>query len=119
MKTMKSIFLTVSMLLLAAGSFAQEAEKKAVETVKIKTTAECDMCKNTIEKKLIYEKGVKSVSVDVDSRIATVEYKTAKTDVAKIREAISDLGYDADEVKADSKGYDALPQCCKDNLEGH
>ena len=38
---------------------------------------------------------------------------TDKTSPEEIKEAISKLGYDADEVKADSAAYNKLPSCCK------
>ena len=113
MKTFQSTLLLLIMLLLAGGTFAQKAGKSGMETVKINTSAECDMCKNTIEKKLIYQKGVKSVTVDIKTGVTTVEYKPSKATVEDIRKGISELGYTADEVKADAKAYDALPDCCK------
>ncbi len=42
-----------------------------------------------------------------------VTYNSKKTDLQKIRLAISKLGYDADEVKADAVAYESLDGCCK------
>lgn len=36
-----------------------------------------------------------------------------KTDLQAIKEGISMLGYDADEVKANEKAYEKLDGCCK------
>ena len=65
-------------LMFSLSSFAQTAKKEVVE-IKIKTSAVCNMCKESIEKGLIYEKGIKDVTLDVDSKIATVKYRSDKT----------------------------------------
>ena len=98
------------MLLLSTTVFAQT--KKTTE-IKIKTSAECDMCKKRIESNLIYEKGIKFCKLDVDSKVLTVTYNAEKTSPEKIKQAVSKIGYDADDVKADSTAYEKLPECCK------
>jgi periplasmic mercuric ion binding protein len=115
MKKITVLFAVIMMtILIGAGnqSMAQDT-KKSSEEIKIKTSAVCSMCKDRIEKGLSSEKGVKSVSVDTDTKIATVSYNPEKTDPAKIRTAISKIGYDADDVKADPVAYAKLPSCCK------
>lgn len=88
------------------------AQEKTAE-LKVKTSATCDMCKETIEKYVAFEKGVKRITLDVDTKIATVVYNPQKTTPEKIRLAISKSGYDADDVKADEKAYSKLDECCK------
>lgn len=83
------------------------------DTLRVKTSAVCTTCKKTIEHDLSYEKGVKSSSLDVDSKIVTVIYNPKKTDPQKIREAITNIGYDADTLKRNPKSFDKLPECCK------
>jgi len=68
---------------------------------------------------MAYEKGVKAVELDDKTKIVTITYKTAKTDPKKLREAISKLGYDADDVEADPKAYAKLPACCKKGVAPH
>lgn len=89
------------------------------QTVKIKTSAICKMCKARIERNLAYEKGVTDVTLDVDTKVATVSFNPKKTDVAKIKAVILKTGYDADELPADPKGYEKLPSCCKKGGTGH
>ena len=86
--------------------------------VKIKTSAICGMCKARIERNLAFEKGVKESTLDVKSKVVTIKYNPAKTDVAKLKANISKTGYDADEVVADESGYAKLPSCCKKTAEG-
>ena len=97
---------------------AQDAEPKEKE-IKIQTSAVCGMCKERIETNMAFEKGVKSVVLDEETKEVTIVYKTAKTDPDKLRKAISKLGYDADDVAADKEAYEKLPACCKKDAEPH
>ena len=92
---------------------AAPAEKKV--TVQIKTTAECDMCKARIEKEMGFVKGVKKAELDLATKVLTVTYLTKKTSLDEIRKAISKIGYDADDVKAENKAFKKLPECCQTN----
>lgn len=107
MKT-KILFSFIALLIM----FKANAQETTSE-IKIKTSATCDMCKETIEKYVAFEKGVKKVTLDVDTKIATVVYNPKKTSPEKIRLAISKSGYDADNIPADKKAYDKLDACCK------
>jgi periplasmic mercuric ion binding protein len=53
--------------------------------------------------------------VELDDKAMTIKvtYNPKKITPEKIRVAISKLGYDADDVKADPKAYEALDGCCK------
>ena len=101
--------ITLTVLLLAFGITAQ-AQKKA--EIKIKTSAECEMCKTTIEKTLKYTKGVKSATLDLATKEITIVYNSKKVTPDELRKAISDAGYDADNVPANNKAYKKLQQCC-------
>ena len=43
----------------------------------------------------------------------TVYYNGKKTSLEKIKTAITKLGFDADEMKADPEAYEKLDDCCK------
>ena len=107
---MKKISSILIILFLAAGLYAADGK---FETIRIKTSSQCDMCKERIEEALAFEKGVKKAELDVETQICTVTYKKGKTTPEKIRKAISKAGYDADEVAADPKAYAKLDACCK------
>jgi copper chaperone CopZ len=87
--------------------------QKKIEEVVIHTTAECNQCKERLEDKLNYTKGVKFAELDVPSKNLTVKYKSKTISLIEIKTIISELGYDADDVKAEAKAYEELPQCCK------
>lgn len=88
-------------------------KKDGIQTMQIKTSAVCDMCKETLEKAMAFEKGVKDSKLDVDSKILTVKYDPKKTSPEKIKKAITLTGYDADEMPADSAAYERLDSCCR------
>lgn len=113
MKTQKN-FSKVLMVVLATliSGFVAAQEQKNTQ-IEIKVSSQCSMCKETIERTLAFEKGVVKATLDLETDIVTVVYKTARTTPEKIREAISKAGYDADDVAADPKAYSNLPDCCK------
>lgn len=107
---MKKTGILLLMMILSAGIHAEDGK---FETIKIKTSSQCDMCKERIEEALAFEKGVKTAELDIETKIVTVTYKKGKTSPEKIRKAISKVGYDADDVAADTKAYAKLDACCK------
>jgi periplasmic mercuric ion binding protein len=122
LETMKKIIGNVSrlfVLLLFVSSATCFGQQKKVDTVAIKTSAVCGMCKDRIESCLAFEKGVKSATLDVDTKIATVIYNPAKTSPELLRKTISKLGYDADTIPANQAAYAKLPACCKKDAPKH
>ena len=119
MKTVvnKSLILAALMVgIIVLASFV--VAEKFVE-IRIKTSAVCGMCKDRIEQGLAFEKGIKDVSLDLETKMVTVKYNSEKTNPDEIRKLISALGYDADSIPANQKAYDKLPACCKKDAEPH
>ena len=105
---------TLTSLVLLGNVFATTSLRDDKDKeIKIKTSAICGMCKARIERNLAFEKGVKESDLDVKTKIVTIKYNPAKTDVTKLKANISKTGYDAEEVPADEAGYNKLPSCCK------
>ncbi len=116
----KALLALIFLFSISISGIAQETkkeQKKDSEEIKIKTSAMCNMCKTKIEHDLGMEKGIKSVSLDLDTKIVTVGYDPKKTNPDQIRKDISMIGYDADNVPADKKAFDKLPPCCKKAAE--
>jgi len=109
MKTVKNL-LAVIFLFVAGSVFAQNAKTSEID---IKVSSQCSMCKERLEKMLAFEKGVVSSNLDLETHTIKVTYKTGKTTPEAIRKAISNTGYDADDVAADPKAYAKLPACCQ------
>ncbi len=114
---MKTILKTLlfSFFLISFGANAQKTTQKAI----IQTAIACDHCKvcetcgGNLEKKLLKNPGIQMITLDEKAMTITVIYNRKKTSIDDIRTAISKLGYDADDVKADPDGYEKLDGCCK------
>ncbi|MFC2101213.1 heavy-metal-associated domain-containing protein [Bacteroidota bacterium] len=114
--------LTISLIVIyiLSGSFnvsAQQSDKKT--EIKIKTSAVCSMCKERIESNMAYEKGVSFVELDLETKMVSIRYRADKTNPDKLRQAIANIGYDADDVMANPKKYEKLPACCKKDAPPH
>ncbi len=107
----QTILFLAFMLGLSMTTSAQD--KKKVEHLDIRTSTVCDMCETTIEENLIYEKGVKSVNVDLAHNSIHIEYDPKKTTPDAIRTAVTKLGYYADDLPGDEKAFKNLPACCQ------
>ena len=117
---MKILMKTVGLLaivLMSNIAFAQKA--KTIQKVIIKTTISCDHCKvcetcgGVLEKTLLKTQGIQMITLNEKEATIEVIYNSKKTDLLTIKKAISKLGYDADEIKADASGYEKLDKCCK------
>ncbi|MFP4529514.1 MAG: heavy-metal-associated domain-containing protein [Candidatus Kapaibacterium sp.] len=110
-KSILSIFAAV--LFVGLMSAIDLTAKDHTSTIKIKTSAQCGMCEKTIEGGLEDQKGVIKSELDADSKMVTVTYDDSKTNEDNIRKDIAEMGYDADDVKANKKAQKKLPKCCQ------
>ncbi|WP_029420768.1 heavy-metal-associated domain-containing protein [Alicyclobacillus macrosporangiidus] len=67
----------------------------ATATITVKGMT-CSGCVNSVTKALKGVEGVQEASVDLQGQKATVTFDEAKTNVAKLKEAIEDAGYDTE-----------------------
>lgn len=115
------ILMTLALAVFTLGAAAQTSapatiatgETKKTEQLAIQSSTVCDMCVETIQSNLIYEKGVKKVTVDLATSTVYVEYDPRKNDPAALRTALINLGYAADGVPGDPKAFAKLPACCQ------
>jgi periplasmic mercuric ion binding protein len=107
----KGLFLLFALMFLQTAN-AQEKKSK-LETVIIQTSAECGDCEDRIEEMLNYTKGIKFSELDLETKKLTVKYATKKISLAEIKTKLSELGYDADEVKSNPESVKKLPLCCQ------
>ena len=112
MRNMKKGMLLIITVMLMQMVNAQE-KKSSLETVIIQTSAECGDCKERIEEMLNYTKGIKFSELDLETKKLTVKYSTKKISLAEIKTKLSELGYDADEVKSNPESVKKLPLCCQ------
>lgn len=109
----------VSILCIFFVTLGMSAQTKESGKAEIKVSIECDHCKVcetcglNFRDNMLKTKGVKMYELNEEKKTLTVYYNTKKTDLATIKKAISKLGFDADDVKADPEAYKKLDGCCK------
>jgi periplasmic mercuric ion binding protein len=109
----------ILLTLFSACFFSLASVAQKPETVIVKTKIYCDHCRQcetcgfVFLKTLPFENGIKKVELDEKTMQLTVLYNPKKTSPEKIRVAISKLGYDADNIPADSVAYEKHDGCCK------
>lgn len=114
---MKRFF--IAALLVSGISIAGICQTKPVLTAKIKTpNALCDECKAKIETYLKRYDGVMDINVNTHKGETTVKYVTDRINIEEIKTAISNVGFDADDVPANPDFYKLLPKCCKKPEDG-
>lgn len=111
---MKNILLIMALF---ATTMAWAGPK--VQEVKIKTSAQCEECKERIERKLSLTKGIKEAVLNLEDKTVTVKFDAKKIDETQIKEIIRGIGYDADELTCDQKAHNNLPTCCQKGGHGH
>ena len=109
---MKRIF-GILMLVFVFNGVAQNIKSRTA-TLNIQTSALCEMCKNRLEEKLNYTKGIVFADLNLDNKVVTIKYKTKLITADQIRVIISKIGYHADDVERIKESFDALPGCCRD-----
>lgn len=97
---MKRISLVAILIFVFSGvSFAQNPRKTQAI---IKTSAECQFCKKSIEKKLSSIKGVRKVNCDYQKHEIDVLFNSKKVSLNDIRKTLNEMGYDADDQPANN-----------------
>jgi len=93
-------------------------EVKGAETIVIQTNAYSSKSNDLFKESLPFVKGVKDYKYDEASYKIAVAYDPKKTTPDEIRKAISKLGFNADQVKADDKARAKLPAECTSMPKG-
>ncbi len=105
--TMKIVIALIIALVSSIGVQAQNG------VATIQTSGQCLECKANIEKTVKAVKGVRMASFDMETKQVKVFFNPKKTSVENIRKAISEKGYDADQLKAEPAGIEKLSPCCR------
>lgn len=118
---MKKFTLLLAMLAFSAMSFAKPAK------VDIKTNITCGGCVSVIKSAMKDVKGIEETSVDVASKIVTVNFDDEVINSEKLSKLIVDAGYTAEfvdggnSIKAEPKSCSTKEKkcgsdknCCKD-----
>ncbi|MEO5909161.1 MAG: heavy-metal-associated domain-containing protein [Ginsengibacter sp.] len=90
------------------------AQQKAVQKAVIKAPGlQAEVCKTGIENFLVHEYGVSSVKADYRKHTVTVSWFGDRTNIENIKTALANMGYDADDVTAESEAIKKLPPPCR------
>lgn len=106
---MKTIVLTIIMMCVSIGGFAQD---KGIKTVTISVKGNCEDCKKRIENAADI-KGVKLAEWDENAQALTVTYKADKVTLEKIEAAVAASGHDTKNSNSTTETYNKLPSCCQ------
>ncbi|HRO75156.1 MAG TPA: hypothetical protein PLP27_03280 [Crocinitomicaceae bacterium] len=113
MKTNIKLIVGAFFLLISMNVSAQKQPSTLTKT--FKTSANCSMCKDRIEDRLNYVKGVVYSELDTPTKMLTVKWRPKKISETEIKTIVSHIGYDIDEVPANVENQSKLPSCCKPN----
>jgi periplasmic mercuric ion binding protein len=101
----------LALLILTTLGAAKQATK--TKTVSFITTAICEECKERIEEKLNYTKGVVFAELNLENKMLTVKFKTELITEQQIKVVLANIGYSSDTVVRNKEAYQALPKCCQ------
>ncbi len=113
---MKKLLTFLIVALMGMTAFAQKAE---TQTITIQTNGTCEHCKKVMMDNVPQWKGVEKCTYDLKTAKVTITYQPQKTSPETLRQGISQLGYDADNVKANAEARAKLPSCCTQPSSGH
>ena len=101
-------------LLVVFSSYAGTAQVKPIMTTTIKIPqAQCLQCKSRLEYQVKRLDGILEILVNYRKGEARVKFLTDRTDIEQIKTMVSNTGYDADDVIANTDAYNRLPLSCK------
>lgn len=109
---MRLMMMAVIVLVLTACATAKDGEP-VKRTAFIQTNAQCGDCKERMEGVLNFESGIIYSDLNMEDKKMEVKYNSKKISLAEIKIIISNIGYDADEVKAKKSAQSSLPACCQ------
>ena len=76
-------------------------------------TIQCGMCQKIIEVGLGKVDGISNPRVDLKTKKTILLHDPEKTNKKSIEKIVSELGYQANDLKANPDSYADLPACCK------
>jgi periplasmic mercuric ion binding protein len=105
MKVLKFIIASILALVMVISipKFMNAQQKEEFKEVIIWASMHCQSCQKKIEREISFEKGVKSVNVDLKEKMVTIKYKADKNTDDKLAEAIKKLGYEVKIIIKDEK----------------
>lgn len=97
---MKSIGMLVSLAIFRSVNFVAAADNERTVTFEVQKMT-CATCPLTVRKAMQRVDGVKSVSVDFNSKTAIVTFDRNSTTATEIADASADVGFPANAIDGD------------------
>ena len=97
---MKKLVLLVFAVFLAVLSNAQEKKEVVFST---EPEIHCESCVSKIKNNIRFEKGVKAINPDLNTKLVTIQYDSEKTDIEKLQKAFKKIGYEATVVEPNNR----------------
>ena len=96
---MKKVLVLSAMILTTMVTLAKD-----IKTVVMTTDPQmhCESCEKKIKGNLRFEKGIKAIKTDLNTKTVTIEYDADKTNVQNIIKGFKKIKYEASEVKKDT-----------------
>lgn len=113
MDTKKIKNLLIGLFFVCISFYSNAQKQPSSETKTFKTSANCGDCKERIEAKLNYTKGIVFSELDVPTKMLTIKWKLKKISEAEIKQIVSNIGYDIDDIPANPINQSKLPACCQ------
>ena len=105
----------ISVIVIMCSLFFNVSAQEKKQEVVIHTSSQCDDCKERIEDKFNYTKGIIFTELDLETDNLTLKFRTDKITLQEIKDLLNELGYDADDQKAKIEQVNTLPKCCQPN----
>jgi hypothetical protein len=106
-------YVLMVILMTAISMLSTQVNAQKSNTIMFHTSAQCGMCKETIEGAMNFERGIQFVELNMENMFLTVKYRTKVHNEASIKKLVAELGYSAGDVKANEKAMNELPKCCQ------
>ena len=103
---MKKIILMCLVALVAVGTANAQSPKKATKsftTTEFITDIDCAGCAKKVTNTIPYEKGVRDVQVDLDTKTVTVTYDASKTNDEALVKAFTKIKIKAEKKSEEKK----------------
>lgn len=117
MKKISVLILCLFSLVLVANAQGKKGVVNAVISTPTmgceSPTVDCEPCKLRVEGELKRIDGVLKVTADFKRQQVKITFATDRTNIEYIKTAIANMGYDADDVKANPESVARLPKNCK------
>lgn len=97
MKT-KRILLAVIAVLMVSGIVFAQTNKSSIKDVVFSVNMDCNNCKKKIEKNIAFEKGVKSLDVNLQKKTVAISYDTKKTTIENLQSGFQKIGFEANVI---------------------